>query len=346
MRYEKALEILKYLKDRENLKIYDSHVHPFDVIGVVRPEINNKDNNFGLKSSLIDKLKFNKTANILMRSASIVAPKFIENSVKEIYQKCSPGTLLNEMDHSCIDISTLVPVCPWVTIDEIYKYYRDEKRFIYLGSIDIQAIDINEIEPEIERQITLFNIKGLKLHPNLQGFYPQPSYNNEIIERKVKKIYDVVSNKKLYILFHAGYTNLFSKNKSYRRKDYALLKNFINNKGQSEIFKNYNFPSVLAHLGNYAKIFKDRKIIKLIMRKYSNIMFDTSGTDAATLRWFLENFGSKRLIFGSDAYYHSMKSASGLCLECITRTVSKEKIEESISNIFCRNFELLLHNYK
>ncbi|KKQ55791.1 MAG: hypothetical protein US74_C0023G0017 [Parcubacteria group bacterium GW2011_GWA2_38_13] len=341
MEFNKAIDIIRSLKDKEGLKIYDSHVHPFDVMGAMSPEIRLNDNNFELRPTLIDKLKFNRTANILMRSASIVAPRFIENSVKEIYKKCSPEILLNEMDNSYVDVATLVPVCPWVTIDEIYKYYRND-RYIYLGSIDIQSINEKDIESEIERQVTQYNIKGLKLHPNLQGFYPQPSHNDEIIESKLKKIYDIVSNKRLYILFHAGYTNLFSKNKSYRKKDYALLKNFIKNDGGSEIFENYSFPIVLAHLGNYAKIFKDRSIIELIMKRYSNIMFDTSGIDTPTIKWFLQNCGSTRLLFGSDAYYHNMKSSIGLCLECITRAVSKEKIEESISNIFCRNFEPLL----
>lgn len=353
MNFDKFLEIIKRLKSEKGFKVYDTHVHPLDVMGILRnDEYKNQLNfSYGFKPSIVEKWDFNTTANLLLRVVNFLLPSLVRKEIRKIYTSVNQERLLNEMNNALVDVSVLIPIAPYVTTNQLFEKFSGP-RFIHVGSLDIHNIEIQNIESEINFQIKNFYIKGIKLHPNLQGFLPQPSQNPEIIKLKLEKLYETAARHRLYLLFHGGYTNFFDNdnkrefNLPKRKSTNALLRNFINEDGSSEIFGRYDIPIIIAHLGHYATIRKDLSVLKQVLDCYSNVYFDTAGVSNDMIAWFLTNYGSKRLLFGSDTFYHSMPYSIAKFFS-LTNEVRLNKFKnEDLANIVGRNYELLLAKLK
>lgn len=354
-----TFKLINYLKEKEGLKIYDTHVHPFDVMGVMKVDeykqvnqerliygndCSSRSASVGSKQNLVDKLRYNSVVNALLRGFFLAAPSFVEREIRKSFLETGSFRLLDEMRSAQVDYAAVVPIAPWVSTSQLSLFYTNSK-FILLGSVDIHNTKLEEIHVEISNQVKKYKIRGLKLHPNLQGFLPQPSHNPPELKEKLEIVYQSAAQHRLYLLFHGGYTNFLKTHnlppniKKYRKPNNALLVNFINEDGTSEVLGNYGIPVVIAHLGNYSRMIKDFSHLRLIVKHYNNVYFDTAGTNPNIIKWFLQSYGSRRLLFGSDAYYHQMGHSLELCGWAICNAVDKKTSPAFFSNILGRNFQ-------
>jgi len=134
--------------------------------------------------------------------------------------------------------------------------------------------DMADVEDEIERIIAL-NLKGIKLHPDFQGFNAD--------DPKMDKIYSLIENR-LPVLIHCG--DAILDNSSPRR-----IANVMD-----------RFPGltiIAAHLGGHSKWQESMEY--LVGR---NIYMDTSSAirymDIEFATRFIKEHGTKRIVFGTD----------------------------------------------
>ncbi len=341
----KILNEISIFKKDFDLKIVDSHVHPLDVMGIVHySEVNHAcpDGDY-LKSGILEFFNYNKIEKIGSKLYFKFFPKGVKNIIHQTYDKVTPDRLITEMVVSLVDKSVLLPLDPWVPTSDMCQIYKDNKSFSLLGSIDINTIKIEDIDQTIKSYIDLYNIVGIKLHPNLQNFKPQPKDNEPEIGEKLSKLYQTVEKYSLYILFHGGMSNYTSEiHKKYgeiKRSRYnALLKNFCDRDGKSELFEKYNIPIVIAHIGHYGLLRIDYNLIKIIVSKYENIFFDTSGVSSKTIRKTLDVIPSRRLIFGSDALYNRVAYNLSFLYKAIMDGKFVESKSTMLKNILSDNF--------
>ena len=344
IRTEKTIkDFLKY-KTKYKFRVIDSHVHPFDVMGVVHSnEHVGRDvvlkKNY-LKPSLMERLKYGRIYNFLSEPTCNLAPQYVNKMIKESFQYISKNNLITEMQDCYVDSCCLVPIEPWSLTSSIFNNFNDSNFFI-LGSIDIHSIKYEDIESKIHKYKNDYNIVGIKLHPNLQNFHPQPSHNEDIICKKLSKIYSTIEKFGLYMLIHGGrtfYTNKmdyrYSKNKRSKKK--GVLENFINKDGSSELFDNYKMPIVIAHLGHYGLSRYNIEKVKDIVKRHDHIFFDTAGTSPKLISIMINNIGSDKIIFGSDAIYNSMFYNLIFTYQAIKK-VSGSNFLDNLYNIFEKN---------
>jgi predicted TIM-barrel fold metal-dependent hydrolase len=348
------LDYIKKLKQDNNLKIVDVHVHPFDVMGLVHYH-NYKEGGEGklfyknkkkekvnyLKPGFSESLKFNNLSFFLSRQVFKLSPKFIANEIEDMYGEMGNKRAIDEMDASLVDEIVFLPVEPWANTDWSGKYFTD-KRFLLLGSLDIYKIKKEEIENTIEKYIEKYNIIGIKLHPNLQNFKPRPKDNSPEIKEKLEEIYRVAEKRRLFLLFHGG-TSFFTKKVSGDYKDFkrsktnGLLENFCDTDGTSEIF-DLNIPIVIAHLGHFGIKKANYNLVKNITNKYSNVYFDTAGASPSRIKEFIELIGDERILLGSDAFYNKMAYAMYFVYQAAKQTKTDKSLDQIMINILGGNF--------
>lgn len=326
------------------MEIFDSHMHPFDVLGI--HQISNKDSLLGENGeikinppSLLEYLEYSKFSLYLLKAVFRYLPGIIEKSILNSFNKTDQKHLIYEMDEASIDKSVLVPVEPFVSSQTIFQKISSH-RFLTVGSIDIYKIPINEIEKNITDQIKNFGIVGLKLHPNIQGFFPQPSMNDFEIAEKLRKIYETAEKNRIYILIHGGISHLLNNKKS--TVEYGVLENFCDSAGKSEIFK-YDIPFIIAHMGSYNVIKPNYKLLKIITDNYKNVFFDTSGVGPVVISRALSVIGIDRIIFGTDAPYFRIKFNLKIVLKALQMADVKENFEERIIKVFSYNYKNILN---
>lgn len=348
MTKEKVVAILSEiseLKKNTGLRIIDTHVHPLDVMGAVH--YTNIKNEYSKQDystpGILEKFNYGKTAQIGSKLFCKLMPRGANKIIKINYGKVSDRKIIEEMDFSLIDSAVMLPVAPWLPTEAIGDRFLSSK-FALLGSVDIHNIRTEEIDNYLKGLKEKYHISGIKLHPNLQNFKPQPSHNPKDLGEKLHRLYKFAEREHLYLLFHGGvsfYTNLIDAeypenfNRSHTN---AVLKNFCNNDGKSELFENYNIPVVIAHLGHYGIINPDYKLIGVIAKKFDNVYFDTAGVSPSFLKNVMNFLPSKNIIFGSDALYNRMAYNLAFAYLAIRGTENGEKTENIISNIFQNNY--------
>ena len=342
------LSEVKKFKEKTGIEIVDTHVHPGDVMGVVHYlETKFSDNHLSkdyLESGILEKFNYSKFEKFGSRIVFKIFPGFVNKTIQQTYGAYNNTDLSNEMTISLVDKSVLLPIEPWLPTKLVGDKYKDKKNFIILGSIDIHGIERGNIEKTIISYIQDYKIVGLKFHPNLQNFKPQPKDNSPEIADKLRVIYNTAQKYKLYLLFHGGvsnfteHINLKYHDVSSRSHTSALLKNFCSADGQSELFENWNMPIIIAHLGHYGMIDIDYGLLKLITKRFGNVYFDTSGISSNVIAKALQVVPSERIVFGSDAAYNRMAYNLAFLYNATPAKNNNEVKTEILVNMLNRNF--------
>ena len=150
---------------------------------------------------------------------------------------------------------------------------------VAFGSVHPDAPDALE---ELER-IADAGLKGIKFHPEYQGFYAD--------DPRMKPIYRKISELGLITLFHAGHDYGFAP------PFHAMPDNLKN------ALKWFDSPVVAAHWGGYGCCFE-------VLEKLcgENIWFDLSfgycSMPRPTAQAIIDKHGTDRLLFGSDMPWH------------------------------------------
>ena len=165
--------------------------------------------------------------------------------------------------------------------NEVVKNIRDDRviKFISVDPLKQNAIDelknlISEIEP-----------KGVKLHPQLQGFHP--------LDERAQKIYEIIDKKELTVVFHTGTSGIGAGVKNSIRLDYGRPIYF------DEIAIRFpNMKIVLAHFGWPWT----EEAIAIATHK-PNVYLDLSGWAPKYIPQVVWNYAkrfSDKFLFGSD----------------------------------------------
>lgn len=151
------------------------------------------------------------------------------------------------------------------------------KKLIGFGTLHPDMVDAEE---EFERIISL-GLKGIKLHPDFQGFNAD--------DPKMDKIYSIIDNR-LPLLIHSGDEKLDS---SSPKRIANVLDKFP------------RLTMVAAHLGGYRKW---QEAMEYLVGR--NLYMDTSSAiqymDLAFATKFIKKHGTNRIVFGTDypTVYH------------------------------------------
>ncbi len=341
----KILKKLSEFKKNSGLLFIDTHIHPLDVMGVVHHSETKHVCHDGdyLKPGILELVGYGKIEKLLSGLYFKLLPGSVSNIIHSTYDHVNADRIVREMEVSLMDQSVLLPLDPWVPTSVMGDSYKGNKKFLLLGSLDIHSINIADIEPVIKKYIEDYQIVGLKFHPNLQNFKPQPSHNIPEIGEKLIKIYETASKYDLYLLFHGGISNYTSEiHKKYglieRNRHNALLQNFCDLNGESELFSKYNIPIIIAHLGHYGMAKIDYKLIQLIVDKHPQVFFDTSGLSSNTISNALSFISSSRIVFGSDALYNRIAYNLAFLYNAIMKAKTSENKEDMLANMLSINF--------
>ena len=347
MNKQKIISILSKiteLKKNTGLKIIDTHIHPLDVMGVVHYK--NVKNEYTkadyLTPGILEKFNYDRVAKIGSKLFFDFFPEGINDIIKNNYTKVTERRILDEMDSALVDSAIMLPIAPWLPAEIAGEKFLSS-RLLTLGSIDIHNIKEEEIDNVLKTLKEKYKIVGVKLHPNLQNFKPQPSHNSPELGKKLHRLYKFAEKEHLYLLFHGGishYTDFIDpkyQGDISRSCINAVLENFCDNNGKSELFKNYSIPIVIAHLGHYGIIRPNYKLIKLIAKKFNNVYFDTAGVSPSSIKNTLRIIPSRKIIFGSDALYNRMAYNLAFLYLAAESAKNGEKKENILLNMLEKN---------
>lgn len=193
------------------------------------------------------------------------------------------------------------------------KYNEMQKEVISLGTMHPDMDD-----PSAEAAFLVSKgIKGVKMHPQVQGFYPD--------DESMKKIYKACDDEGLYMLLHGGAG-------SGKVFDYDTIKGTPKRIGYAvEEFPSLKF--VIAHLGGLNMWDEARQYLigkNIYMdTAYCTIMPDEEFKNIVKLH------GADKILFGSDFPWIKQSDIKSLIERCVPDAAKRELI-------FYKNAEKLL----
>ena len=200
---------------------------------------------------------------------------------------------LRLMNRAGVDRSVLVSVATkpsqMRTINE-FLHSLESDRFVPFGAIYPDADNSEYSILEETERISSLGLKGIKLHPEYQNFYPD--------DEKLYPFYDLCSQLGLPILFHAG-DDLGFKPPYHGTPDRfaALAKAFP------------NLKIICAHFGGW-RMWVD---VEEILSEYKNIYYDTAFCSKYLARENAERLINKKgvdnIMLGSDIPWEDPKDS-------------------------------------
>lgn len=200
---------------------------------------------------------------------------------------CTDGTiagLLKEMERCGVDRAVVANIATKPTQQTNINHWAaglDQEKLIPFGSIHPDAEDW---KPELQR-IANLGLKGVKLHPDYQGF--------EVDEPKLYPVYEEISRLGLVLLVHAGYD--------------PVSPNHIHARPEASAKVVRDFPDlklVLAHMGGCA-LWDDVEKHLIGRDVYLDLAFTADVLDEGQLWRMINAHGVDRILFGSDLPWHS-----------------------------------------
>lgn len=209
-----------------------------------------------------------------------------ENSALEPFADGTIEGLKKSMQENGVDLSVVLGIATntrqqRAVNDFLIEQNKDEK-IIAFGSVHPDSPDVLE---ELER-IKAAGIKGVKFHPEYQGFYAD--------DEKMKPIYKKISELSLITVFHAGYDY------AYAPPYHAMPENLLN------ALKWFSSPVVAAHWGGQNA--SDGVLDMLCsLPIYFDISFGYATIPKPVAVKIIEKHGTDKLLFGSDSPWHPPK---------------------------------------
>ena len=156
---------------------------------------------------------------------------------------------------------------------------NEDPAIVAFGSVHPEAPDALE---ELER-LAQAGIRGIKLHPEYQGFYAD--------DPKMKSIYRKISELGLVTLFHAGQDYGFA-------PPYHAMPEHL-----KSALKWFDSPVVAAHWGGYGCCFE---VLEKLCGEpiWFDLSFGYCSMPKPTAQAIVDKHGTDRLLFGSDMPWH------------------------------------------
>jgi hypothetical protein len=347
-----AMERLAELKSTEDLRIIDSHVHPRDVLGVIDnqaalpPESNPHDPG-RLKPGMVDRFYAGALERAVVDKLVGWFPGLFARAVEAAFQNSSLVSILARMDAALLDQIVLLPIDPWLSSNQVGEDYAGQDRLILLGSVDPHGVRLDQIESVIDGLIERYGIIGLKLHPNLQNFMPQPWDNPQPLAEKLDRIYSCAVQKELYLLFHGGSSSYPGPaHQAYsglsRASDNGALSNFASQDGSSKLLGCYDTPVVIAHLGSLGKPRPDFELLARLCGRYEQVYFDTALMPVEFIARALLDLPRQRIIYGSDGLYASPGHSLTAMYYAANQVAEGSRLVPLLRGLLAANYETML----
>ena len=216
-----------------------------------------------------------------------IGPKTIEHlkhHAQEEITSYGDGTiraLKDFMKRDGVDISVNAPVATKssqvVNINRrMIEHNKANDNVICFGAMHPDFSDIGDVEGELGF-IAAAGIKGIKLHPEYQQFYPD--------EAKHFKMYEACRKNNLVILFHAG-------------DDMAFPDTHSTPERMAEVAKIQGLKSIFAHMGGYRRW---EGVMKHIAGR--DVYLDTAycmELDDELFKALIVKHGPEKILFGTD----------------------------------------------
>ncbi len=245
-------------------------------------------------------------------------PAFVQ--ADEVINMLSVETFLNQMDEAGIEQSVIFAMYSPLLyasnefVSDICKKYPN--RLIGFASVDIHTDDPIEI---LENAIKNLNLKGLKLHPPLQNFFPN--------DKKYWPLYAKASELNIPVVFHVG-TTPFGSLVKLSQASPILIDDIAN-----------DFPDlkiILTHLGT---LWNNESF--MVVEKHPNLYIDTAAYPYEIVDLLNENLikrvGEDKFIFGTD--FPMPYEGKMHYLKDFTEVIYGLKISDELKEkIFFRNF--------
>lgn len=196
------------------------------------------------------------------------------------------GTLASlkaEMDRDGVDISVVQSIATnpqqQPKVNAFAMEMDADERIVAFGSIHPDAPDALA---ELER-IAAAGLKGVKLHPEYQGFYAD--------DEKMKPIYKKISDLGLITLFHAGMDIGFP-------PPYHAMPEHMRN-----ALRWFDGPVVAAHWGGASC---GPEVVERLCGEnlYFDVSFGYGVISKPVAQMIIDRHGPDRLLFGSDMPWH------------------------------------------
>lgn len=203
--------------------------------------------------------------------------------IDEVTKMLSKENLLAQMDEAGIEQAVLFAMdAPILTSgNEFVADICKEHKGKFMGFASVNPLKENAVDILAEA-IEKFGLKGLKLHPPLQNFYPN--------DKKIWPVYQLASDLKIPVVFHVG-TTPFGSLVKLNQADPILIDDIAN-----------DFPNlkiVLTHLGT---LWHNESF--MIVEKHPKVYIDTAAypyeiTDLLKEKTIMR-IGEEKIIFGTD----------------------------------------------
>ena len=186
-------------------------------------------------------------------------------------------------------------------VNDFAASINDNKTIFSFGSVHFESPNALE---ELER-IKSMGLKGVKLHPDYQGF--------DIDDPKMKPIYKKISDLGLICVFHAG-------------RDYGFSPPYKNTPSKTlKALKWFSSPVIMAHWGGVDCYDEVLELLAGI-----DVYFDTSLGYAQMPKYYaqkiLEKHGADKMVFGTDTPWHTAQMEMRLINTLDISDEDKEKI--------------------
>lgn len=208
---------------------------------------------------------------------------FLSGGLK-YYTDGTVSGLKKKMDDNNVDLSVVLNIATNETQQKNVNIFAKEidsnDNLIAFGSVFPFAEDAQE---QLEH-IKSLGLKGVKLHPDYQGFF--------VDDEKLKPIYKKISELGLITVFHAG-------------NDYGFAPPYgATPERMARALKWFDSPVVAAHWGG---INCNEGVVEHLCSK--DIYFDTSFGYSMMPRYYalkiIEKHGTDKLLFGTDTPWHT-----------------------------------------
>lgn len=213
--------------------------------------------------------------------------------------------LKKSMENNNIEASVVLNIATnphqQTKVNDFAASINDNKNIFSFGSVHFESPDVFD---ELER-IKAMGLKGIKLHPDYQGF--------EADDPKMKPIYQKISSLGLICVFHSGRDHGFKP--PYNNTPEKMLK----------AFSWFSSPVIAAHWGGVG-CYED--VLNLLAG--SDVFFDTSFGYSMMPKYFaqkiLDKHGADKMVFGTDTPWHTAKMEMRLLDSLDISQSDKEKI--------------------
>lgn len=241
---------------------------------------------------------------------------YLESINPEFFDKMdefsqNPELVINHLKSEGVRYAVILPECApatsgYVPTEEVISYCRGHEMLIPFASINPNVHE--DIAERLEEYVRIGGVKGLKLHPSYQFFYPN--------EARLYPLYQKAQELRIPIIFHIG-TSIF-KGTRLKYCDPIYLDDVA-----------VDFPDlkiIMAHSGRgfwYEDCFS-------LSRLHKNLYMDITGLPPQNLlRYFPElEKNSEKVVFGSD--WPTMPTSIRSNIEAIKQLPLSEKAIESI----------------